>query len=272
MFRKILALLFVALVEITIPFNTAYANNLIKIRSSNKVSYDDLTDIINKNSTNFNEENFYTDTEATTTYELPSLPVIENDIGSDNYYEIPPVLQEWHINNQYSRNSSGSKNFTDNVEQYRDIVVNILTRNDYNHQNSNYYIDPNLILAIIQTESNGNKEAVSISNARGLMQIIPSWHSSDLKADMAVHGIKIDDVNDALFNEFINIDYGILYYSQLLDIFKGDKYKAIQSYNMGDGAVKELINTYDEDWINHRSEKRGDPKYLEKVLQYYEGR
>ena len=37
-----------------------------------------------------------------------------------------------------------------------------------------YNLDPYLILAIINTESNFNKEATSIKNAKGLMQITDS--------------------------------------------------------------------------------------------------
>ena len=58
---------------------------------------------------------------------------------------------------------------------------------------------------------------------------------------------------------------------------KDDIYIVIQSYNMGLGSVKKIINTYDDvinnsddiDWLDFRnSSYPGDPDYVEHVLRY----
>jgi hypothetical protein len=100
-------------------------------------------------------------------------------------------------------------------------------------------LDKNLILATIKKESTFNPNALSGSNARGLMQIIPGWHRDTAKA----YGIQ----NDQQFYDVAkNIAYGSHYLSDLMRTFSfnrtNDQVKiALTAYNQGQGEVTNAI-------------------------------
>jgi Rod binding domain-containing protein len=85
-------------------------------------------------------------------------------------------------------------------------------------------IDPNLLKAVIASESGGRVRARSSKNAKGVMQLIDST-----AADMGVHNV---------WNPRENILGGAKYLQKLLDRFQGDMTKAVASYNAGPGAVE----------------------------------
>lgn len=87
-----------------------------------------------------------------------------------------------------------------------------------------YGLDPDLVLAVIETESNFNPNARSPKNAQGLMQLIP--------ATAARFGVE-----DAWDPEQ-NIRGGMAYLSWLLKYFDGDVKLALAGYNAGEGAVE----------------------------------
>ena len=86
-----------------------------------------------------------------------------------------------------------------------------------------YDLDPALVLAVIQAESNFNPKAHSPKDARGLMQLIP--------ATAARFGV--EDVWDPLDN----LRGGMAYLRWLLKTFDGDETLALAGYNAGEGAV-----------------------------------
>ncbi|MEH6636203.1 MAG: transglycosylase SLT domain-containing protein [Halioglobus sp.] len=90
-----------------------------------------------------------------------------------------------------------------------------------------YGLDPNLILAIIQTESNFNPQARSPANALGLMQLIPST--------AARFGVK--DRADPMQN----LHGGMAYMRWLLSFFKGDLRLSLAGYNAGERAVEKYL-------------------------------
>lgn len=90
-----------------------------------------------------------------------------------------------------------------------------------------YKVDPALVAAVADAESNGNQEAVSSVGALGVMQLMP-----DTAASLGV------DPGDRRQN----IDGGAKYLRQLLDTFGGNEELAIAAYNAGPGAVKEAGN------------------------------
>ena len=82
-----------------------------------------------------------------------------------------------------------------------------------------YNLDPNLLTAVIQAESNGQNSAVSPVGASGLMQLMPATASY----------LGVTDV----FDPTQNINAGAKYLSQLLKQFGGDTSLALAAYNWG---------------------------------------
>lgn len=89
---------------------------------------------------------------------------------------------------------------------------------------SEYGMDPNLIRAVMQTESAFHPLVVSSAGAEGLMQLMP-----DLAAEMGV----IDS-----FDPRENIRGGVRYLKRLLDYYDGDISLALAGYNAGPGNVE----------------------------------
>jgi soluble lytic murein transglycosylase-like protein len=86
-----------------------------------------------------------------------------------------------------------------------------------------YRVDPALVRAVIEAESNWNSTAVSSKGALGLMQLVPGTAQ-----EMGVH--------DA-FDPKQNLDGGVRYLHMLLERYNGDLDKALAAYNAGPGAV-----------------------------------
>ncbi len=81
-------------------------------------------------------------------------------------------------------------------------------------------IEPELVLGLIQVESNFRKYAVSNSGARGLTQVMPFW--SDLIGDGDAH---------KLFVARINVRFGCVILRHYLDIEDGKLFRALGRYN-----------------------------------------
>jgi soluble lytic murein transglycosylase-like protein len=84
-------------------------------------------------------------------------------------------------------------------------------------------VDPALVRAVVETESNWNSTAVSRKGAVGLMQLIPSTAQR--------YG-----VND-MFSAKQNVDAGVRYLKELLERYNGNLDLALAAYNAGEGAV-----------------------------------
>lgn len=86
-----------------------------------------------------------------------------------------------------------------------------------------FRLDPRLVLAVMQTESNFDPLARSSKNAQGLMQLLPE----------TAERFNVRDIADPLEN----MRGGMAYLRWLLAYFKGDVALALAGYNAGEGAV-----------------------------------
>jgi hypothetical protein len=102
-------------------------------------------------------------------------------------------------------------------ERYRPMVESISRNNG---------VDPNLIDAMIRTESNYNAWAVSPKGAIGLMQLIPET------------GRRFGVQN--FFDPQQNIEGGVRYIKYLLEMFGGNVDLSLAAYNAGENLVARL--------------------------------
>ncbi len=110
-----------------------------------------------------------------------------------------------------------------------------------------YGVDPLLALAIMREESNFLPTAVSPSDARGLMQLLPSTGRGIVESKL---GVPYRD--DTLFNPETNIRCGIYFLGSLLRQFGGNVAQAVAAYNGGPGNVSRWLaaapNTFASDF------------------------
>ena len=109
-----------------------------------------------------------------------------------------------------------------------------------------YGLDPDLILAIIQTESNFDPKAHSHKKALGLMQLIPST--------AARFGVR--DRSDPVQN----LHGGMAYMRWLLSFFEGDLRLSLAGYNAGERAVERFLGV---------PPYRETQQYVKKVIKAY---
>lgn len=92
-------------------------------------------------------------------------------------------------------------------------------------------IDAQLVLAVIQVESNFRKYAVSGAGARGFMQVMPFWVNL------------IGRHEDNLFGLRTNLRFGCVILKHYLDMEKGDLSRALARYNgsLGKSDYPDLV-------------------------------
>jgi soluble lytic murein transglycosylase-like protein len=97
------------------------------------------------------------------------------------------------------------------------------TRRDFlitvQYEASRAGLDPQLVLGLIEHESNFRKFAVSSAGARGYMQVMPFWVTS------------IGNADQDLFHLRTNLRYGCTILRYYLDRENGDYFRALGRYN-----------------------------------------
>jgi soluble lytic murein transglycosylase-like protein len=96
-------------------------------------------------------------------------------------------------------------------------------------------LDPHLVLAVIEVESNFRKYAVSRAGAKGLMQVMPFWVR------------EIGEPRHNLFHERTNLRYGCTILRHYLDREKGNLANALGRYN-GSLGQREYPNLVLKAW------------------------
>ncbi|MFQ5906381.1 MAG: lytic transglycosylase domain-containing protein [bacterium] len=111
---------------------------------------------------------------------------------------------------------------------------------------SKYGLEPSLIKAVIEAESNYDPLAVSRKGAMGLMQLMPETAKMLLV--------------DSPFDPRQNIEGGSRYLSELLRVFEGRLDLALAAYNAGPTVVGS---------IRRVPQNLETPSYVKKVLKFY---
>ena len=150
-------------------------------------------------------------------------------------------------------------------------IQKLIYRQDYSEYVEKYAkennIDSLLVYAIIKAESNFDDDAVSNKGATGLMQLMNET------AEEVAQNESIEFVsNDSLYNPEINIQIGVTYFANLLEIF-GNVAIALAAYNAGMGTVQSWIddgiikaNGSDIENIPYKDTNM----YVRKILKDYE--
>jgi hypothetical protein len=100
-------------------------------------------------------------------------------------------------------------------------------------------LDPQLVLSLIQIESNFRKYALSKAGAHGYMQVMPFWVKL------------IGSESDNLFHLRTNLRYGCTILRHYIDIEKGDLFRALGRYNGSLGRAtypNRVNNVWQADW------------------------
>jgi len=118
-------------------------------------------------------------------------------------------------------------------------------------------IDPMLIFSLIRQESLFDSSITSVASAQGLMQITPDTAVGIVENYGWPPNYKAEDLNRPM----VNIRLGTHYFKRCLDLYTGDAYAALSSYNAGDTSTtrwKELSG--------------GDPDLFIEIVSYSETR
>ena len=116
--------------------------------------------------------------------------------------------------------------------------IRILTRVHYEARIAG--LEPELVLAVIDVESNFDRYAVSVAGALGLMQVMPFWRN------------EIGRPDDNLINLETNLRYGCTILKFYLDKENGDLRRALGRYNGSLGKRKypnKVITKLSEKWF-----------------------
>ena len=101
-------------------------------------------------------------------------------------------------------------------------------------------LQPELVLAVIQVESNFDRFAISSVGARGLMQVMPFWIK------------ELGHPDDNLFIPQMNLRYGTTILKYYLDKEKGQTSKALARYNGSVGKTvysRKVFNAQRRKWF-----------------------
>ncbi len=134
-----------------------------------------------------------------------------------------------------------------------------------NQYATEYELEPELVFAVIKTESNFNPNATSQKNAHGLMQIT---------ADTLAWAILRENKNASytakdLYDPEVNIKYGCLILSLLFEEFQETE-TVLAAYNAGRGNVLKWLkdSRYSTKGVITHTPYAETDQYIKKVIKY----
>lgn len=157
------------------------------------------------------------------------------------------------------------------IVKVQDRILVFLYKKEYNEYVEKYSIqygvDENLVYSIIKNESKFDSNAVSTSEAKGLMQIM-----DNTVKDIANGIDEMEYDNIDIFDPETNIHLGVNYLSELLEKY-GNVPLAVAAYNAGIGNVDKWIQNgvLDENGTDIENIPFKETNlYVRKVLRDYE--
>jgi soluble lytic murein transglycosylase-like protein len=138
-----------------------------------------------------------------------------------------------------SRNGTISLGYSYRFEKYSGMIEETCNKHG---------VDPELVKAVIQVESNYNYRAISPKGAQGLMQLMPGTASR--------YGVL------SAFEPAQNIEGGVRYLKDLIQLFNSDLRLALAAYNAGENRVQKINDV--PNFVETQN-------YVRKVLALYNG-
>ena len=115
-------------------------------------------------------------------------------------------------------------------------------------------IEPDLVFALIYTESNFNPKLISGRSAHGLMQVVPETAGEEVKRWLGGSGIP---TTSELLDPYTNIKYGTGYFRLLTQRYFGSikdsvarEYCAIAAYNSGSAPIFKVFGENRQQALN----------------------
>jgi soluble lytic murein transglycosylase-like protein len=166
-------------------------------------------------------------TQASTDPELRRL--LKDAIESDSGFEDRFDAQVWMFDM-----SRRLEKFVPHHETRIEILKQV------HYESTRVSIEPELVLALIEVESHFNEYAISVSGARGLMQVMPFW----------LDEIGISDKN--LFKIRTNLRMGCTILRYYMDMEPDDLGRALARYNGSLGKTvypNKVIDALHKNWF-----------------------
>jgi soluble lytic murein transglycosylase-like protein len=140
----------------------------------------------------------------------------------DNGFDLSKIPAPLHEKAQTNACFENKVPFSENVWRWCEMAGFFSTH---------YDVDMLDVLIVIAIESGGDPNAVSSAGAQGLMQIMWEWHYLHLSpAEIEKFGAGV------LFNPASNVRLGVIYFSELMDLYPGEPEAWFAAYNGGPNA------------------------------------